>query len=71
MSVLQKRKRLYERCAKIRTIRYAFNNGHWHDRSAMGWQIMFEYIRDERMSKRLSRKRFREIMRKAGKRCYK
>lgn len=68
MSVLQKKKRLYESCSKIRTLRYAFNSGHWHDRSIMGWQLMFEYIRDERMSERWLHKRFKRIMRKAGKR---
>lgn len=68
MSVLQKKKRLYESCSKIRTLRYAYNNGHWNDRSIMGWQLMFEYIRDERMSERRIFKRFKEIMRKAGKR---
>ena len=68
MSVLQKKKRLYESCFKIRSLRYVFNKGYWHHRSAVDWQFMLEHLRDNRMNARKRRKRYREIMRKAGKR---
>lgn len=68
MSVLQKKKRLYESCSKIRTLRYAYNNGLWGDRSPMGWQLMFEYIRGAREAERSASRDLRRILRKAGKR---